>query len=295
MLRHAAAVAFGILLGAAPLSAQVVFTVTTPSADVHKAPTQSSVVIAEVPRGMTFDVIRNLGSWVRVPWPGGDDGYGYLHVSWGTTGNARPTPAPGAGAQSTPSSPASPPAARPAAPLPAFETPVRSQPRTVAPAPRALVSLPSHVVGVGGQATGGPLGFSASGRYWPKRTLGIQLEMGRSTWGKGNRPSAFDIAPSVVYSPPDAVASDFWIRPYVGGGFMVSRATRSSAFGDVLGPSEVDNGLGYQAFGGAEVTWSAIPALSVSADLRRQSAPTPFADSRTGRYAFSMSVHWYAK
>jgi hypothetical protein len=98
-----------------------------------------------------------------------------------------------------------------------------------------------------------------------------------------------------MYTPPDAVASDFWIRPYVGGGLMLSRATRSSMFAGVPGPSEVDNGLGYQAFGGAEVTWSAIPAFSVSADLRRQSAPTPFADSRTGRYAFSMSVHWYAK
>jgi hypothetical protein len=295
MLRRAVAVAFGILLGAAPLSAQVVFTVTTPSADVHKAPTQSSVVIGKAPRDMTFDVVRNLGSWVKVQWPGGDDGYGYLHLSWGTIGNARPAPAPAAGAQSATSSPASPPAARPAAPPPAAATPVRSQPRTVAPAPRALASLPSHVVGVGGQATSGPLGFSASGRYWPKRTLGIQLEMGRSTWGKGNRPSAFDVAPSVVYSTPDAVASDFWIRPYVGGGLMLSRATRSNVSSGVLGPSEVDNGLGYQAFGGAEVTWSAIPAFSVSADLRRQSAPTPLADSRTGRYAFSMSVHWYAK
>src|SRR5262249_23057700 len=60
------------------------FTVTAESADIHMTPSTGSIVIGHASRGTVFDVTRELGSWVRIPWPSGPEGSGYVHVSWGT-------------------------------------------------------------------------------------------------------------------------------------------------------------------------------------------------------------------
>ena len=84
MLRFAA-VAVGVVLSAAPLYAQDnIFTINVASADIHAAPTTASPVIAKAPRGTTFAVTRELGSWVAIASPAAANGIGYLHVSWGT-------------------------------------------------------------------------------------------------------------------------------------------------------------------------------------------------------------------
>ena len=64
----------------------VVLMVTVPSADVYKAPTNVTPVIGHVSQGTVLPIERNLGSWVKIPWPGGQDGFGYVHVSNGPIG-----------------------------------------------------------------------------------------------------------------------------------------------------------------------------------------------------------------
>src|SRR5262245_52562078 len=80
-----AAVGVARCVSQATLHAQApVFTVQAVSADVYKAPSTGSPIIGHVPRGTALPVTRELGSWVKVSWPRGEDGVGYVHVSMGT-------------------------------------------------------------------------------------------------------------------------------------------------------------------------------------------------------------------
>src|SRR5262249_50962863 len=81
---RAAAIALALALYPVPAHAQgSVLTVSVESADVHKGPSIATPVIGHLPRGTAMPVLRNLGSWVRVDWPAGPDGCGYLHVTTG--------------------------------------------------------------------------------------------------------------------------------------------------------------------------------------------------------------------
>ena len=74
MIRLAAAVAVVVCLSPAWLCAQTaVLTVKTTSADVYKSPSTGSPVIGHAPRGTVLAVTRELGSWVKVSWPGAQD------------------------------------------------------------------------------------------------------------------------------------------------------------------------------------------------------------------------------
>jgi hypothetical protein len=86
MLRQVAAAAFAVALCLSPswVSAQTMaIKVSVASANVHKFPSVGSPVIGTVERGTILDVTRELGDWVRVSWPEGEDGAGYLHLSAG--------------------------------------------------------------------------------------------------------------------------------------------------------------------------------------------------------------------
>jgi hypothetical protein len=63
-----------------------VFTVTVPSADVYKGPSNATPVIGHASRGTALSVSRNLGGWVKVPWPDAADGVGYVRMSMGRIG-----------------------------------------------------------------------------------------------------------------------------------------------------------------------------------------------------------------
>ena len=85
MFRSATATVFALMVSASPLYAQTtLFTVTTPSANVHAGPSTGSPIVATTPRGAHFDVTREIGSWVRVAGPALPGGSGYLHATWGT-------------------------------------------------------------------------------------------------------------------------------------------------------------------------------------------------------------------
>jgi hypothetical protein len=298
MVRHLAAVALGLVIGTTPLYAQpAVFTVTTPSADVYKAPSMGSVVIGKAPRGESFEVTRDLGSWVRIAWPDAADGMGFVHVTRGTLVKGGVATSDGEaldvhGAVRTVADSASRPSnagvGQPS--MPATQRPATSQISTVVP-------LPAHRLGLGARMGSESFGFAATGRVWPRGRLGAQVEAGRTTQTlfAGAEPigsSTSYIAPSVMYSPRDWVGNALWLRPYVGSGVQFSRLRHDGLFGE---PGVVDSGLGYQAFGGAEFTWANLPQFAMSADLRRQWTPDPMSGPRAGRFGFSLSGHWYVR
>lgn len=84
MIRHAVVGAMALCLNPAWLCAQTtVLTVTTASAAVYLRPSTGSLIIGQAPKGTALPVTRELGSWVKVSWPGAQDGVGYVHVSMG--------------------------------------------------------------------------------------------------------------------------------------------------------------------------------------------------------------------
>ncbi|MGH9258251.1 MAG: SH3 domain-containing protein [Vicinamibacterales bacterium] len=289
MGRHAAAVAVVLVMGTSPLYAQdALFVVTTPSADVHRGPSTGSAVIGKAPRGKTFEVTRELGSWVSVSWPDAESGVGYLHMAWGTISRGAAVQAGRAtGAESSVAGSAS-------------ESDASATPAQVPQAPGTStlsrpVSLPSHVIGLGGRIGTRAIGFAATGRAWTHGPLGVQIEVGQSTYTNAVAPEqvrSVQVAPSLMYSPPNLVTNAIWARPYIGAGINIYRSTLRST----LGVSDaVDNGLGSQIFGGAEFTWANLPQFALSADLRQQWAPTTFNGFNLGGFGFSMSAHWYVR
>jgi hypothetical protein len=90
MIRYASAVAMMLILNTTPMFGQSARTpmteliVKAAPADVHKSPTVASPVIGEASGGTAFEIKRNLGSWVEVPWPHTEAGIGFLHVNTGT-------------------------------------------------------------------------------------------------------------------------------------------------------------------------------------------------------------------
>ena len=94
MMRQVAAVALMLVLNPSGLIAQTpAAPATVPAAElkinnqaatVYRSPSTGSPVVGTAQRGTVLPVTRELGSWVRVSWPQGEDGTGYVHVSAGS-------------------------------------------------------------------------------------------------------------------------------------------------------------------------------------------------------------------
>ena len=294
MGRFAAVVAAMLVMGASPVYAQdAVFVVMTTSADIHKAPSTGSAVIGKAPRGKIFEVRRELGSWVSVSWPDADQGVAYLHVAWGRISRGADVQVAAATAAGVPL-----PAARPAPPSNAALTSdvqIIPQAPPTTTLPRRPQSLPSHVIGLGGRMGSREIGFAATGRVWAFGPLGVQIEAGRSIYSSAVAPgqvTSLQLAPGVMYSPPDLVTNAIWARPYVGAAVDLHRATQRSAVGGV---DAVDHLLGSHIFGGAEFTWANLPQFTLSADVRQQWARPTFPGFELGGFGVSLSAHWYVK
>src|SRR5262245_27409164 len=169
MVRQAAAVVLALTLNPALVRAQdTVLTVNVPSAEVHKGPSTVTPVVGHASRGTVLPVSRNLGSWVKVTWPDGPEGAGYVHVTMGRIG---PPMAPAAAAAST-SSPRTASTAAPAqaaAPAPVTNS-IPPMQRTsigerVAPRGQLNGTPATHIVGVGG-LVGAPSSVGATARVW---------------------------------------------------------------------------------------------------------------------------------
>ncbi len=290
MTRRAAAVVLALAINPALVRAQdTVLTVNVPSADVHKGPSTVTPVIGHAPRGTVIPVSRNLGSWVKVAWPGAEDGSGFLHV---TMGRIEPARADAPAANVPPQVPS---AAAAAAPASAAQTrtPVgdpavpRSQPN-VAPV--------SHVFGVGA-LVGSTRTFGATARAWRNNHLGIQFGFTRDAVSSdvaAGRVTSMQFEPGVVYALFDRANDYVWIRPYVGS--VVSfRHETLSATGPVALETTSENGVGFRVFGGGEMTFGSMPRFGLSADLGYRRLPTPFPGFEAGPLSASIAVHWYMK
>jgi hypothetical protein len=285
MIRHAAGVTVALCLSTSPLYAQsAVFKVGTTLANVRKSPSTASPVIGKAKHGAVLEVTSELGRWVKVKWTPAADGVGYVHVSTGliARGSAA-VPYRAAGQQ-----PAAPPATRSAsssavAPAPARAESIASPSTT----PTQYITTPSHVLGLGGLVGGPALGIGASARVWPRRRVGLQVELSRDARIEApGRVTSVQLAPSVMCALRDRVRDDFWVRPYLGAGPTLQHQTL-----DIVS----DTRLGFQAFGGAEVTLAGVPRLALSADIRYHWLDAAFAGVESGGPGLLVSGHWYFK
>jgi hypothetical protein len=323
MTRIRMAIAAAFCLTAATVHAQGThFTVSAASVSVYKAPTNVSPVIGEARQGATLEVTRDVGGWVKVAWAKAPDGVGYIRKSAGTMGAVGPTvpaaaastpaasapaaartasaPRAGAATRATPVPPtatASTPSA-PAAPAPAAAAAsVQTGPsaRIPLPTPAGYVT-PSHRFGVGGQIGGSAVGAGFSLRGWSKsQKIGIQFDVTHSSMTNDvffTSLSSTQVGPRVLYAFRDRVSDRIWVRPYLGAGAHMLRASVNDP---VTGLSQSDTGVAAQFFGGAEITLSAAPRLGLSAEAGHQWHQSPFVGYTLDGMMMTLSAHWYIK
>jgi len=313
MLRRVAALAFVLVLSPAMLHAQDdQFTISVPSADVHKGPSIATPVIGHVARGTAMPVLRNLGSWIKVPWPDAPDRVAYVYVTMGrlaapntdgVNSNLAAPRGPSGSATASATAPVGAPlsTAAPASTSAAAQTTMAPRPhrtsheRVVIRSQQGATAI-SHVVGFGG-VVGSMSTFGATARTWSDNRLGIQFAFTRDSMtsdAAAGRMTTTQLEPAVVYGLFDSVTDYFWIRPYVGSGVSFRHQTlhQSTPVDAEVGS---DNGVGFRVFGGAEMTFAGAPRFALSVDLGYRHFPTPFAGFEPGHVGLSLFGHWYVK
>jgi hypothetical protein len=294
MIRQAAAVVVVLLLSPSWVTAQgTELSINVASASVHKSPSTASPVIGHVGRGARLEVTRNVGDWVKVAWPAAPDGVGYVRSAFGSmtqaTGSKAPLPntasATRTGVQPTPRLVTS-----SAVEPPQTQTGNRLPVRSTTPS-----SGPSHVFGLGARLGGPSFGVGASARGWTKGKLGMQFEISRYEISDPitlGTMSSTQFGPSLLYAFNDRVADYTWLRPYVGTGLNIFRSSMIDPF-TAINTSE--STLGYQVFGGGELSFASLPQLAVSAELGYHWSSAPFPGFEISGTAFSIAGHWYIK
>jgi len=288
MIRRIAAVVLTLALTPALVHAQdTVLTVTAPSADVYKAPSNVTPVVGHASHGAVLPVSRNLGSWVKVAWPGAPDGVGYVHLSMGTL-----SPASGAAPAANPS-PRAASASAAGAPIPPVRT---AAPARAVARPVVNRTPEAHLLGIG--ALIGPMStIGASARAWRDDRLGCQLALTRDAMSSdlaGNRVTSMQIEPGVVYGLLDHVTDYVWLRPYVGAAVSLRRETLRFPTATGIEPVS-DSGIGLRLFGGTEFTFASVPQLGLSVDLGYRRVPTPFVGFEADHLSAAIAGHWYIK
>jgi hypothetical protein len=296
MGRRVLALAVALVWSPAILHAQdVVFTVSVPSGEVYKGPSNVTPVIGHVARGTAMPVLSNLGSWIRVPWPAAPDGIAYVHITMGRLSS------PNAGGATPPRPPASsPPAPRREPPPPTVQMAPAPPPRS-APRDRVVVrsgqdaTAISHVWGVGG-VVGSTSTFGATARAWRDNRLGLQIGFTRDAMTSpvaAGRVTAVQVEPAVVYGLHDFVSDYFWIRPYIGSGIGIRHETMHDS--SPAAAEVTSNGVGWRAFGGGELTFAGLPRFALSVEAGYRGFPAPFSGFEPDRFAASIAGHWYIK
>jgi hypothetical protein len=289
MIRRIAAVVLALILNPAFVRAQDnVFTVTVPSADVYKGPSNATPVIGHASRGTALSVSRNLGGWVKVPWPDAADGVGYVRMSMGRIGE------PEAGASAANASPRASSASADAPPSASASRTSAGQ--QIGPRGQPKQSEISHIFGIG--AVLAPMnGIGATARAWHKNHVAIQVGFIRDAVTSGvadGRVTTMGFEPGVAYAPLDRVSDYVWIRPYVGSGVSFVRQTWSLS-SPLATPPISESGMGFRIYGGSEFTFAGMPQLGLSADLGYRHLPAPFAGFIADPLSLSIAGHWYIK
>jgi len=104
--------------------------------------------------------------------------------------------------------------------------------------------------------------------------------------------SSTQAGPRVLYAFRDHVSDTTWLRPYVGAGAHVLRASVNDP---VTGLATADTGMAAQFFGGTELTLAAVPRLGLSADVGYQWYRSPFVGYTLDGMMLTVSAHWYLK
>ena len=293
MIRRAAAVVLALTINPALVSAQdaASFTVTAQSADVYKGPTTVTPVIGQAPRGTLLPVTRNLGSWAKVAWPDAPDGVGYVHLTMGRLAGSK-TVALAASTASRTSADSGPSAS---AAVPATIT--RELPREqMAVSDQATGAPITHLFGVGGRV-GSTRNFGATARVWRNDRVGLQFALTRDEMTSSlaaGRVTSLQAESGVVYALFDHVSDYFWVRPYVGSGVSFHRQTLKVSSPDGAAVP-ADNGWGYRAFAGSEVTFAGAQRFGLSVEAGYRRVPTPFAGFEPKKLSASLAGHWYLR
>jgi hypothetical protein len=291
MIRHASTVAIVLIFNTTPMFGQSAGTpmaeliVKAASAEVHRSPSVASPVIGKASGGTVLEIRRNLGSWVEVPWPNTEAGIAFLHVN---TGMIAPR---SAASSSTAAQEAVAQIAAVAAAATAAVT-ANSGARTGLPLgtkgassqTATYLSLPAHRIGMGALMNASNARFGATARTWWGHRLGVQFNVSRPQLesADGRLVTSTQFAPSILYSLPDGVTSSAWFRPYLGAGPRLYRAN-------------LETRLGYEAFGGAEATFAAMPQFALSADIGYRWSRPSINGFEPRQIGFSLSGHWYVK
>jgi hypothetical protein len=296
MNRRIAAVVLALILNPVLLYAQdAVFTVTAPSADVFRGPSNVTPVIGHVSRGTALVVSRDLGSWIKIAWPDAEDGIGYVRVAVGRIGSSEN--AARASNVSPQSASASATTTSASATTTAIPTPTRTTAGAQVPARgQSKVRPIPHVFGVGAQLA--PMsGFGASARRWSHNHLALQLGFMRDTMTSDiatGRVTSMELEPGVAWAPFDRVSDYIWFRPYLGSGVSFVHQTLSVTRPFATQPVS-DTGIGFRAFGGGELTFASMPQFGLSADVGYRHMPAPFSGFEATPLSVSIAGHWYIK
>jgi hypothetical protein len=314
MIRRVSAIALVLCVNTVSLYAQTApqameLTVKAASADVYKSPTVASAVVGKAQRGTVLEIRRNLGSWIEVPWQGADNGVAFLHVSTGTIAR-RTTVAPnhlaangslGNGSSTGVGSMPDNPAALSERILANGQTTSNGGTHNGGTYNGGNDAVLPRSFGMGARLN--PLtpsfgaGFGLTSRTWWSTRLGFQVDVLHSRRGNLQGPghvTALQFAPSMLVSLPDAVTSNVWLRPYVGGGGSLYRTTFNHPTADPALPGS-EKLLGFQTFGGAETTFAAMPQFAVSAELGYRWSETSIVGFAPRKTALSLSAHWYIR
>jgi hypothetical protein len=289
MFRRTGAIVFALMIHPALLHAQdAVVTIAVESADVYKGPSNVTPVVGHAARGAVLSVSRNLGSWLKVPWPGAPDGVGYVHVSMvrfgSPNGNSLVMPTT---ASRTPSASAS------QSTIPA-RPPAGTGERTVVRSQQDGTTI-SHIIGVGGQV-GSMSSVGATARAWRENRLGVQVGFTREAMTSdvaAGRVTSTQFEPAVVYALLDDVRDYVWVRPYVGSGLSFRHQTFTDPAA-VLEPAS-KNGIGLRVFAGSELTFAGVTRFGLSLEVGYRRLPEPFPGFEPGRVSASVAGHWYIR
>ncbi len=291
MIRHASAVAIVLVLNATPVATQSAVApnaellVKRASADVHKSPSVASPIVGKASGGTVLEIRRNLGSWVEVSWPHTEAGIAFLHVNTGTIAPrsqaAASTPAQAAVAQIAAVDAAATAAVSAGSYTPAGRSVATRQATSQS---TGYVSELQHRIGMGISMNASKPSFGATARTWFGRRLGVQFSAARPDLqnADGRMLTSTQFSPSVLYSLPDGMTSSLWVRPYLGAGSTLYRAN-------------LENQLGHEAFGGAEITFAAMPQVALSVATGYRFSRPSFDGFEPRRVGFSLSGHWYVK
>jgi hypothetical protein len=139
--------------------------------------------------------------------------------------------------------------------------------------------------------------FGGTARWWRDKHLGLQLGVTRdaitSDLAEG-RVTSMQIEPGVVYALFDRVRDYVWVRPYVGSAVSFRHQSLKVPVPDPSQPAS-DNGVGFRAFGGGELTFASATQFGLSAEVGYRRLPTPFAGFEPDRFSVSILGHWYIR